>query len=275
MNTSFDLLPLNSVRKILASIGIDDSNALICSTSKNEEELLLKIKAIEKKLQDKWVTRNSDNDFSIYSDETYFTNLILSYVYYSSNYIGFAIEQILQYAKNTHKQHDALKIYEDYPGFGLSTLHLCASGFKNISIFNDVPCQIEWMKRVFAESAKTSTIFKLPDIFVKRPLDEKYDVVLSFECAEHYQQPIEYVKQISSLVKSGGMLGISATYRYFQPKGNYFYSGHWPKYTVNGKDFYSETETLAAMHGYLTALNFEKLPNLSEHDPRLNFYQKL
>ena len=134
---------------------------------------------LEAELQKAWVFRKDETDFSVYQHPNYWSNLVLSYCYYSSKYIDSAIKKILYH----YQREDARlqPVYEDYPGFGLSTLHLRYSRFENVDIFNDVETQVKWMRSLFAYCRKTEAPycrktgarFKMPNVFKRRPIGKK------------------------------------------------------------------------------------------------------
>jgi hypothetical protein len=152
-------------------------------------------------------------DFGIYEDADYYKELFICYQVVSK----YSSAAIVGWLKKNHEGWEDLSFFDDYNGYGLTTLNMMERGVKKIKFFNDV----EWQVNNFRSLLYMSGIQHVPTNDLGRK--GKYDVVCSFEVAEHYEEPSVYLEKILSMVNPGGYYVQSTCY------ANMF-AGHFPFY---------------------------------------------
>ena len=131
-----------------------------------------------------------------------------------------AVTGMLSYFRKNVEGFESLKYFDDYNGIGLTTLHLLEKDL-DVKFFNDNDNQLEAFALLCAEYD-----FDFPKNDMEHK--EKYDVVLSFECVEHFQEPKKYVDKILGMLKPNGYLVYSSGFKEVYP-------GHFSEYTIDGK----------------------------------------
>jgi hypothetical protein len=213
-NLIYDLSIKDTIKTIL-----DNSNWVDTLTNLQCFEELRRLEEI---LQRQWVNSNC-TDFSIYSSQDYYSNLILCNIFYSSG----IVDKCLEYFKAKYNtEFKKMTWYEDYPGFGLTTAKLIGNGITNISVFNDNKDQIYMMQKLLAKLQ-----MKMPTVVDTRE-STKYDIVCSFEVAEHFKTPTEYLDKLINSIKPNGFLCYSATYQLHNVKRGFYYTGHYAEYNT-------------------------------------------
>lgn len=160
-------------------------------------------------------------DYSIYSSKNYLAELLTGY--YACSRPGMtAMLKFLQ--EREPRKWANFSYFDDYPGIGLSTLHLAAEDL-DVSIRHDVKEQLKIFKKLF-----NAHNFDMPYNDVK--LEQQYDVVISFEIIEHITEPLPYAKKLDELLLPGGYLVESSGFG--MPKDGPL-AGHFSEYTYEGK----------------------------------------
>ncbi|MFN5459040.1 MAG: class I SAM-dependent methyltransferase [Bacteroidota bacterium] len=85
-------------------------------------------------------------------------------------------------------------------GYGSSLLHLLG-GAKSVLGIDVSPEALDYAKRYLA----THVSFKNHDCMKIDQLNEKFDVVISFETIEHLSQPEEFIFKVCSVLEPGGI----------------------------------------------------------------------
>jgi 2-polyprenyl-3-methyl-5-hydroxy-6-metoxy-1,4-benzoquinol methylase len=160
------------------------------------------------------IWKNSDRtDFSIYQDYKY--NLAGVYCYYTQTLR--CLGEVLKFIYINSLQN--LSIYDDYNGIGLSSIYLMLQKF-NVSYMNDNKNQIDIFNRL-------CNLHDLQTPFNDLKRKNKYDIVLSFEVAEHYKDPSSYINELIDMINPNGYLIISHSLHY--PNA----PGHFEEYEIN------------------------------------------
>lgn len=182
-------------------------------TNMPTEEVISVFKSKSDKLEKIWHNSNF-TDFSIYRHPDYIYDMFTCYHYISRN----SIINMQKFFKKIGADYKNFTYLDHYNGIGLTTLHLLNDiQSDNITFFNDNPEQISTFNKLCK-----SYNFDLPKN--ENDTESKYDVVISFECAEHYKEPIEYVKNLFN--KTNKYLVYSSGFKEVYP-------GHFPDYIIN------------------------------------------
>jgi 2-polyprenyl-3-methyl-5-hydroxy-6-metoxy-1,4-benzoquinol methylase len=153
-------------------------------------------------------------DFSIYNDKDYLLDLFLCYSKTSHR----ATIETIKFLKSIGFCNK--KILDDYCGCGLTSIHLLKEGYK-VDCFIDSSIQLESFKKLV-------NFYKLNNYKIVSNRNKKYDCILSFEICEHYQQPIEYLKEITESLNLDGLLSFTSTF-------NKMCIGHFEEYLINSE----------------------------------------
>ena len=154
-------------------------------------------------------------DFSIYKNEKY--NLAGVYCYYTQTLR--CLGEVLKFIYTNSLKN--LYIFDDYNGIGLSSIYLALQGI-NVSFMNDNENQIQIFNSL---CTMHNLLFPFNDL--KR--EKKYDIVLSFEVAEHYKNPANYINELINMINSDGYLIISHSLHYPEAPG------HFLEYEINNQ----------------------------------------
>jgi SAM-dependent methyltransferase len=115
-----------------------------------------------------------------------------------------ALEQIKKHATQAGKPNHDICILIFGDGTGNDSLYLASHGFK-VDYF-DVPGSKTFnfaMKRFDAYGFLGRSIRPLPDY--QSCLNQEYDIFISFEVLEHLSDPVTMIRDISSILKTGGI----------------------------------------------------------------------
>jgi SAM-dependent methyltransferase len=115
-----------------------------------------------------------------------------------------ALERIKKYAMQSGRPNSEICILILGDGTGNDSLYLASHGFK-VDYF-DVPGSKIFdfaMKRFEAYGLLGHSIRPCPDY--QTCLKQEYDIVISFEVLEHLPDPVAAIRDISSMLKMGGM----------------------------------------------------------------------
>lgn len=173
------------------------------------------------KVLKKWIESNY-TDFSVYQMPEYISDLYSCFNCSSS----LSVNGTLKYFKKNNIDFKDMTFFDDYNGFGLTTLCLLKDDIKNVFYFNDNPEQVE----VFNKLSKVYELPVLPAITDRKNIDI-YDVYMSFEVIEHIKEPLEYIKEVDRHIKPGGYLIYSCGFN----GTDTMYVGHFTEYIVDGK----------------------------------------
>lgn len=206
-------MPIKNLKGLYEIIYGENVDHLSMTEIKND------LRIATNKQDDIWRKSNC-TDYSIYSSENYLAELITGY--YACSRPG--MQQGIKFIKELYPtRYKKLTYFDDYPGIGLSTLHLLDEGL-NVSIRHDVNAQIRLMRRLLKAHS-----FDMP--YNDKTLAGNYDVVFSFEIIEHCTSPLEYVELIDRLLKPGGIL--VETSGFGAPKDGPL-AGHFASYDCAG-----------------------------------------
>lgn len=164
-------------------------------------------------LNSRWIGSNF-TDFSIYDDPSYIKDLVFCWYSLSRG----CANKFIKFAEENNIPKD-IRILDDYNGIGLSTMHLIQAGFTNVFSYNTSSTQ------QFLSQMLYSKLGLPAPKFISSRENEKFDAVLSFEVAEHYYEPIEYVDEIINMINSNGYLAISTGFKNVA-------IGHFPSYNI-------------------------------------------
>lgn len=164
-------------------------------------------------LLEQWKQSNR-TDFSIYQDFRYQQAGLYCYHTMTKR----SIHETMKYIHNNVSDASTLDIFDDYNGIGISTIFFLLQNL-NVSFYNDNECQLDSFKRLCKEHN-----LKVPYNDLDR--EKKYDIFLSYEIAEHYESPEEYLNLITSQIKKGGLLVISHSLNFPEAPG------HFEKYKI-------------------------------------------
>lgn len=117
----------------------------------------------------------------------------------------------------------ALSCIDVWNGIGLTTIDL-AQVFGTVEAVNSCDVQVEFMD-LMCETYGMSKIRAHEEIPFKM-----YDVVVSLECLEHYQEPLLHLEQLLEITRGGGYFVESSGFN-----SGLNDIGHYTSYTVNGK----------------------------------------
>lgn len=199
----YNFKEIKSIAELMTSIMEDDSYLEM-----SLRDIIKLLTDNNNSLLEQWVNSNR-TDFSIYPDERY--NQAGLYCYHIMT--KRSLHECMKYIMNNLLNANELTFFDDYNGIGISTIYLMLQGL-NVSFMNDNDNQIDIFKRLCDLHG-----VKLP--FNDRDRKKKYDVVLSFEVAEHYQKPVSYINSLIDMVKPGGYLIISSSMNYPEAPGHF------------------------------------------------------
>lgn len=205
---------------ILTSIIENDKSYLSLSSSEIVNKLIL----INDRLKEQWYKSNF-TDFSIYQSSEY--SMAGIYCYWSRS--KGPMSDTIKWLK-TIPNCDNLKIFDDYNGVGISTLNLIQNGFNNVSYMNDNECQLNAFKRLLNH-------YNISEPYNDITRSGKYDIVISYEIAEHFQNPEKYLNGLIDMLNPNGTLIISYSFNY--PDA----AGHFTEYMILGKNRCNKTST--------------------------------
>lgn len=196
---------LNNLPELCAFVFEDDS-FLKHDTAKCIEML----RFLSSKLMTKWKD-SGFKDYSIYSSRAYGCESLLGYWFCTKNSVGNTAKFLAD------KKYDTL--IDDYNGVGITTAFLKFKGVNVTHFFNTEERQYETCKRLFSYLN-----YEMPQRVEKR--DAKYDAFLSFEIAEHYEEPMKYFEEV-----------VEATNKYLFLSTGFknVYTGHFENYILNGE----------------------------------------
>lgn len=195
--------------KRIISIVLNDEKYL----SMTYDEILKKLRDTSNLLLEKW--RDTKN-LELYQDPRYIQDLIQGYrlvsQHSSKNTVRFFEQNVSNYRDLTY--------FDDYNGIGLTTLDFIKYKL-DINFFNDNLNQIEAMNKYMKQ-------LNIPIPYLDKKRERKYDVVCSFEIAEHMKKPVEYIEMIMEMSKK--WLSLSTGFSYT------VWFGHYDSYLFNGKE---------------------------------------
>lgn len=196
----------------LTSVVLDDKSYLEIRA----KDVIKSVGEISSSLDKEWID-SGYSDFSLYHRKDYLYSVINCY---NTDSRG-SITKALKFFKDNNIDIAQFDLFEDYNGLGFTTLDLMEAGFKSVTYFNDVEVQLEAFDKILNYCG-----LEKPTLAKERT--GEYDIVLSLETAEHYQEPDDYMDSIMSMVKPGGWLVLAQT---FNPK----WLGHFPTYKIDGE----------------------------------------
>jgi SAM-dependent methyltransferase len=115
-----------------------------------------------------------------------------------------ALKRVQLYAKQERRTNDEISILIFGDGAGNDSLYFASNGFR-VDYF-DVPGSVTFdfaLKRFEAYGYLGHSIRPVADY--RSCLNQKYDIVISFEVLEHLSQPLATISDISFMLKSGGI----------------------------------------------------------------------
>ena len=168
-----------------------------------------------------WVDSNC-TDYSVYSRPEYLSDLYTVFRVSSSG----SIHGMFKYFKDKNVDVTKLSIFDDYNGFGFTTLVMLKNGMTDVNYFNDVKQQSDTFK-VLCKA------WEFPNIepTVDRTKLGMYDIYCTFEVIEHFTEPLKYIEEVDKHIKPGGHLVYTAG---FSGCTN-MYIGHLREYIVNNE----------------------------------------
>jgi hypothetical protein len=164
-------------------------------------------------VRQQWLA-SGESDFSIYQHRDYIADVYICWACISSKNVTNLHRWLLQHERDAR----ALTIFDDYNGLGLTSLFFAQHGYR-VAYFNDVPSQIRAMERCCDR-------FKIPASRLDETRSGRYDVVMSFEVAEHHLEPETYVRML---------MRMAPRYLVMTTGFKEVYAGHFPEYRVGGR----------------------------------------
>ena len=168
-----------------------------------------------------WVDSNC-TDFSVYSRPEYLSDLYTVFRVSSSS----SIHSMFKYFKTKEIDITNKYIFDDYNGFGFTTLVMLKNGMTAVNYFNDVTQQSDTFKALCKAYE-----FEPIEPVIDRTKIGMYDIYCTFEVIEHFTQPLDYIKEVDKHIKSKGYLVYTAGFS----GDTHMYIGHFREYTVDGK----------------------------------------
>lgn len=168
-----------------------------------------------------WIDSNC-TDYSVYARPEYLSDLYTVFRVSSSG----SIHSMYKYFKNKNIDVTKLSIFDDYNGFGFTTLVTLKNGVTDVNYFNDVKQQSDTFKKLCSEYGFTPI-----EPTVDRIKIGIYDIYCTFEVIEHFTEPLKYIQEVDKHVKSNGYLVYTSG---FSGDTN-MYIGHFREYTIDGE----------------------------------------
>lgn len=193
---------------------------------KTNKEAMAFIRPMSDALRTRW-NDSGQTDFTIYQDPMYVAEGFISFYEVSHEchkVIGKWAQDGMAGLGDFEPFDPSTKTFFDlYNGIGLGTMHLVAMGF-DVTIHNDNPEQVATMAKLFNHYG-----LKMPKVIGEEWREKKFDIVSSFEVAEHFKNPVQITRDLARCIKSGGM--------YFESTGFAVgtYPGHFLEYHIDGK----------------------------------------
>jgi len=195
-----------------------NNNKYLDLSSKDLAEMF---KRPRRKLQKIWDNREHDEDFSVYHEPAYMAEAISCYINVSSN----CINHLTKYLNKIGVDISELTLLDDYNGCGLSSILAVTKGFKKVYYFNDSKVQ----KKLIDDVCELVGIKAPIEVNETERFSKTYDIVCSFEVAEHIKEPIPYIK--TAMRASNKYLCYSSGFG----SNNELQVGHYLEYIANGK----------------------------------------
>lgn len=183
------------------------------------------------------------------------------------SWIQTALDRIRRYIATNEISRDDVSILMMGDGTGNDSLYMASHGFK-VDYF-DVPGSKTYefaMKRFDTYGFRDRLIRPLQDY--RSCLNRYYDVILSFEVLEHLPEPLETLRDISSMLKTGGIALITEDF------GNM--SAQFPTHLKTNKKYYGKTASIFLakkmrlswynLKPLFKPMEFIKLPKVSVKD---------
>lgn len=188
---------------------------------KTQEQCSLFLKEENRKATELWDSLNHDeaNCSKLYNNSLYLGEMFSCWKHITHK---VTVGSALKYLRENVKDYEKLSYFDDYNGVGLSTYYFKSKGLDNIEFFNDVEQQLE----IFKWICQNQNI-KMPVNNLKR--EGQFDAVFSFEIAEHYKKPLEYIRGLDKMIKPNGLLFYASGF-------SKVYAGHFDTYDINGKE---------------------------------------
>lgn len=203
---------------------------------------------------------SGQTDFSVYRDPGYIDECWSSW---EKSQVG--TRRIWQYFKHalpssyglirpyTGPDHRTLTVLDVYSGNGMPAITLKEHGF-NVQTFNDCDDQIAFMNNETdkrgLDRIQNHTV--LPD--------DRYDIIISFECLEHFKEPLVHVQDLLRRVKPGGFICESTGF-------GKDCIGHFNEYIVRGERMSARRTSLQVgkmfkEHAEKVFVGFSKMPRI-------------
>ncbi len=195
-----------------------------------------------------WAQSNC-TDFTAYSNPDYQWDLVDCFLAVSES----STQHVLHYLQKNGYAWESLSYFDDWNGNGLTSMDLLAAGCQDVSFFNDVAFQAQSLIQM-AQNEK----FVTPKHVQTRSelLENQYDVVLSLQCVEHFERPLDYIDELMKIVKSDGLLCLSVDGFGWTPNESI---GHfWTYYDKNNLP-YTGKEMRKIVKKYLKENGFEMI----------------
>jgi len=203
------------------SVTVRNAYNLLHGTNLSVKEIDAIIKPHSEICLKQWIDSNC-TDFSVYSRPEYLSDLYTVFRVSSSG----SIHSMFKYFKTKGVDVTKQSIFDDYNGFGFTTLVMLKNGMTDVNYFNDVGQQSDTFKALCKAYE-----FEPIEPTVDRTKIGMYDIYCTFEVAEHFIEPLKYIIGVNSHIKAGGYLVYTAG---FSGDTN-MYIGHFREYTVNNK----------------------------------------
>jgi len=181
----------------------------------SDKEVLVLLKERTDKLNKRWID-SKFTDFSIYKEHEYLCDVLVCWWFLSRN----CVANMLSFFRKNVSEYKSFSYFDDYNGVGASTVQVLKEGL-HCDFYNDNEEQKKSLERLCdfysPASRRVNNLSR----------EGKYDVVMSFECAEHYKEPMRYVEEVMSMTRE--YLVISTGFRKC-------YTGHFEKYLIDGEE---------------------------------------
>lgn len=204
------LQPMNELMAI-----VDDDEKYL---DMSNQQVITILKKNDDDLIEQWVNSNR-TDFGIYDDKRYQQAGLYCYDQMTKR----SIHETMKFVHNNMPNAKELTFFDDWNGIGISTLFFMKQGLK-CEFMNNCQVQIDIFERLCQANG-----YELPHNDINR--QKKYDVFMSFEIAEHYKNPEEYLELVLAQTKPGSIFVISHSMNF--PAA----PGHFLEYTIGGIDY--------------------------------------
>ncbi len=195
-------------------------------------------------------SQSNCTDFTAYSNPDYQWDLVDCFLAVSES----STQHVLRYLQKNGYNWQSLSYFDDWNGNGLTTIDLLAAGCQDISFFNDVSFQAQSL----IDMAKDENFVSPKHVTTRQQLlENQYDVVLSLQCVEHFERPLDYVDELMKIVKVGGLLCLSVDGFSWTPNQSI---GHFWTYFDKDNKPHTGRQIRPIVKKYLKDNGFELIP---------------